>query len=56
MEEIQREMDVRFSEISEIVNEIFLLTQRFDKTYGINNNLKRFSVDFFVEMNEKRKK
>lgn len=39
----------------EISNEIFLLTQRFDKTFE-NNNLKRFSVDFFVEMNENRKK
>lgn len=47
---------MKFSEIADLVNEVFLLTQRFDKTYGVNNNLKRFSVDFFVEMNEKRKK
>ena len=41
--------------MTEISNEIFALTQKFDQTFP-NNNLKKVSVDFYLEMKNRRNK
>jgi len=46
---------IEIDEMTEISNEIFQLTQKFDQIFA-NSNLKKVSVEFYLEMKDLRKK